>query len=116
MNGQNSTKFIKRYLCQDLRWDCKVSFFLQICNRVTTLVDVRILSNHGLAALDKLKKIFNLLENYLKILACSQVSDRCALGYLFFIRLTLTVQLFGDICIFIVKLCFLNRKLKKTCN
>ena len=28
-------------------------------------------------------KIFNLLENYLKILACSQVSDRCPLGYLF---------------------------------
>ena len=37
-----------------------------------------------LAALDQLKKkIFYLLENYLKILACSQVSDRCPLGYLF---------------------------------
>ena len=35
-----------------------------------------------LAALDQLKKIFNLLENYLKILACSQVSDRCPLSYL----------------------------------
>ena len=61
-------------------------FFLQICNRVTTLVDVRILSKHGLQswlhALDQLKKIFNLLENYLKIPACSQVSDRCPLGYL----------------------------------
>ena len=28
------------------------------------------------------EKIFYLLENYLKILACSQVSDRCPLGYL----------------------------------
>ena len=36
-----------------------------------------------LAALDQLKKILYLLENYLKILACSQVSDRCPLGYLF---------------------------------
>ena len=33
--------------------------------------------------MDQLKKIFYLLENYLKILACSQVSDRCPLGYLF---------------------------------
>ena len=36
-----------------------------------------------LAALDQLKKIFNLLENYLKILASSQVSDRFPLGYLY---------------------------------
>ena len=36
-----------------------------------------------MAALYQLKKIFNLLENYLKNLACSQVSDRCPLGYLF---------------------------------
>ena len=35
-----------------------------------------------MAALDQLKKIFYLLENYLKILACSQVSDSCPLGYL----------------------------------
>ena len=33
-------------------------------------------------SINQLKKIFNLLENYLKILACSQVSDRCPLGYL----------------------------------
>ena len=36
-----------------------------------------------LAALDQLKKIFYLLKNYFKILAGSQVSDRCLLGYLF---------------------------------
>ena len=36
-----------------------------------------------LAALDQKKKIFYLLENYFKILAGSQVSDRCPLGYLF---------------------------------
>ena len=35
-----------------------------------------------LAAFDQLKKIFSILENYLKILACSQVSDRCPLSYL----------------------------------
>ena len=29
-----------------------------------------------------IEKIFYLLENYLKILACSQVIDRCPLGYL----------------------------------
>ena len=35
-----------------------------------------------LATLDQLI-FFYLLENYLKILACSKVSDRCPLGYLF---------------------------------
>ena len=31
-----------------------------------------------------IEKIFYLLENYLEILACCQVSDRCPLGYLLF--------------------------------
>ena len=31
-----------------------------------------------------IEKIFYLLENYLKILACSQVSDHCPLGYLLY--------------------------------
>ena len=56
-------------------------FFLQICNRVTTLVDVRILYQPWTAELAA-QKIFNLLENYFKILACSRVSDRCPLSYL----------------------------------
>ena len=38
-----------------------------------------------LAALNQLNFFFYLLENYLTILASSQVSDRCPLGYLFFL-------------------------------
>ena len=30
--------------------------------------------------------MFYLLENYLEILACCQVSDRCPLGYLFYVK------------------------------
>ena len=37
------------------------------------------------------RKIFYLLENYLKILICSQVSDRCPPGYLF-LSLTCSVE------------------------
>ena len=46
-----------------------------------------------LAALDQLKKIFYLLKNYLKILACSQVSDRCPLGYLLYLMACFTLIL-----------------------
>ena len=58
---------------------------LQICNRVTTWLTSELVQlwTAELAALDQLKKIFYLLENYFKILAGSQVSDRCPLGYLF---------------------------------
>ena len=43
-----------------------------------------------------MEKIFYLLENYLEILACCQVSDRCPLGYLFsyFFALSLLCALY----------------------
>ena len=85
MNGHNSTKF-----CIHIIFDksyvgiAKRHFFANLQQSYNPSLN----SEFGqpwtaeFAALDQLKKSLNLLENYLKIIACSQVIDRCPLGYL----------------------------------
>ena len=84
MNGKNSTKFCIHIIFDNIYTGIvKRHSFFKFATELQPLN-----SEFGqpwtaeLAALDQLI-FFYLLENYLKILACSKVSDRCPLGYLF---------------------------------
>ena len=73
------------YHWQDLGWDCKASIFANLQQSYDPWLTSEFgpTMDCGVSCPWPIEKIFYLLENYLEILACWQVSDRCPLGYLF---------------------------------